>query len=223
MKNFFSTVFKGLTKGAKAVLDGFGHVLIFLVIVIAWLPVHILFPTKVVGKRNLKAQGGRILVCNHFSNLDAILLVFFLRPFKRMKFLAKKELKKFAPLGWVLRILGAIYIDRDNLDIKAIKETSAELKKGKIVTIFAEGTRNKTESEDLQALKGGSIFFATSTGSFIIPARIIHRPKLFKKNYIVIGAPYKPERGNKEQKEKEILTLTQKMDELRSKAITKGE
>ena len=223
MKKFFSSLFKGIATGVKAVLDGFGHVFVFVVIILTWLPVRILFPTKIIGKKNLKADGGRVVVSNHFSNLDAIILVYCLRPINRMKFLAKKELTKFAPFGWLLKIIGAVYIDRKSTDIKAMKQTSALLKKGKMVTIFAEGTRNKTDGEDLQELKGGAVFFASSTSSYIIPMRILHRPRLFRRNCIIIGEPYKPERGGKEQKEKEVNLLTEKMEDLKNKCQPKGE
>ena len=218
MKKFFISIWKGLSTGVKTLADIVGRIIVMALVFLIWIPVKLLFPLRVKGRKNLKVEGGKVLVSNHFSNLDPFLLYFCFNPFKGVKFLAKKELSKNKLFGWFLKTLGAIFIDRGTTDIKAMKEVSKQLKKGRTVIIFAEGTRNKTEGEDLQELKGGAVFFATSASAQIVPAIILHRPKLFRFNKFIIGEAYAPQRGNREQKQKEVLVLTQKMEELRELA-----
>ena len=63
-------------------------------------------PTKVVNKKFIPKKGGVVLACNHFSNLDVILLQ--LNIGRGLKYLAKKELMKNKFVGWFLKKLGAL-------------------------------------------------------------------------------------------------------------------
>ena len=68
---------------------------------IIWLPIRLLFPTKVIGKKNLPKKKGAVLTCNHYSNMDCIIIDVFLN--KKVRFLAKKELFKNKFVSWVLK------------------------------------------------------------------------------------------------------------------------
>jgi len=161
--------------------------------IIISLPFLILFPTKIHGKKNLKElkKTGAVIACNHFSNFDAIILklrLFFSN--HKNKFLGKIELNKCKPVGWFLSCFGIIYIDRDAVDRKAMRQVNDCLKKGKRVVIFPEGTRNKTGSTELQQIKSGVVFFAKRAEVPIVPIRINEKPRLFRRNHIYIGEAY---------------------------------
>ena len=83
----------------------------------------------------------------------------------------------------------AVPIDRQNLDLHAVKTCMTLLKNGETLTIFPEGTRNKT-SDDLQAVKNGTAMFAIKSGVEILPIRIAKRPRFFRFNTITFGAPF---------------------------------
>ena len=59
--------------------------------ILLYLPFKILYPTKVIGKKNLP-KGSCIIASNHTSNLDAV--VFALNTWEKKYYLAKKELFK---------------------------------------------------------------------------------------------------------------------------------
>ena len=63
--------------------------------IIAFIPVSIMFPIKVIGRKKLPKKQGFVLTCNHYSNFDAPMIDAKL--LRKVRFLAKKELfqKKF--------------------------------------------------------------------------------------------------------------------------------
>ena len=187
-----------------------------LVIVIFYIPMSILFPTKIYGKKNLRSvKGGAVVACNHFSNLDHIILKvrLFISAFKNT-FLGKIEMNKFKPLGWFLSCFGIIYISRQTLDRTAMKEVNNHLKKGKKVVIFPEGTRNKTGSTDLQAVKSGVVFFAKRAEVPLVPIRMEKKPKLFRLNRIYIGEAYMVGDAGDLSTAEEVSRLEEKMNNL---------
>lgn len=187
---------------------------------LAWLPLMILFPTKVIGKKNIKKKTPYVLTCNHFSNADPVILDLYL--VRKLRFLAKKELfeKKFN--GWILRQFGGFPINRDKPEISAFKYSLNVLKENKILAIFPEGTRNKDLSnEGLQQLKNGAIVFASKGGAQLLPVVIYKRAKVFRRNYILIGEPIDivaedTKRLTKEEIDLNTRRLVDAMNKLRS-------
>ena len=141
---------------------------------------------KVFGKKNLE-EGSGVIVCNHYRMLDVIMLGLTMKG--RFVFVGKKELFKNKLLGWYLRKLGGVPIDRGGSDVKGIMKILKALKAGKKVVIFPEGTRNKT-GEELQDVKGGAGMFAVKSKSPIYTF-MFHKPsRAFKKNYLIMKEGY---------------------------------
>ncbi len=186
---------------------------------IGWLITFLFYPVKVIGKKNLPKKQGYILACNHFSNLDVVMLDTKLH--KKIRFLAKKELFKKKFNAFVLKKFGGIPIDRQNPGVASFKQVITVLHKDKIVGIFPEGTRNKDKSsDDLGQIKTGAITFASKAGVQIVPAIIYKRFKIWHKNYIVIGQPLDivgvdTKRLTKEEIEINTNRLTDAMNKLR--------
>lgn len=204
----------------------FLEVLVLVLALLLFIPFKIVFPTKIIGRKNLRqVKGGKIVASNHFSNFDApLLLVFFFPITWTRKFLAKVELAKNKFFGYILKCFGALYIDRNKLDMKAMKESTKELQRGKTLIMFPEGTRNKANSEDTQAVKGGVVFFAYRADATIVPLTILHKPKPFRRNKIIISEGYKIDKALKYNQDKEVERLSNVYKEVREKYINdKGE
>ena len=158
--------------------------------VLCYLPLKIMFPTKIVGKKNYPKKGqSAVIACNHYSNWDAeIVQISFPR---RMYYLFKKEMMKHKFVGWLLKKWGGYPVDRQAVggDMAATKFVLGKLKQGKIVCLFPEGTRNKTQSDELQQLKNGAVVFACKTESPLIPMMLAKRPRVFHRNTLIIGEP----------------------------------
>lgn len=84
--------------------------------------------------------------------------------------------------------IDVIPVDRENIDIKAIKAALRILKKRKIgLLIFPEGTRNKTKNP-LKA-KSGALVIATKSKVPIIPVSVDSTFKLFSTVNITVHEP----------------------------------
>lgn len=184
-----------------------------------WIPIRLFYPVKVVGKNNLPKKKGYVLTCNHYSNLDPILLDIYLN--KKIRFLAKKELFKKKFVGFCLKRFGGFPVDREKPGVSSFKFALNVLKENKILGIFPEGTRNKNiEAEGIMQLKNGAIVFASKGESQIIPIVIYKKPKVFRKNYILIGEPIElvgedKKRLTHEEQEQNVQLLVNAMAKLR--------
>lgn len=156
---------------------------------IAYIPLNILYPVKIIGKKNLP-KGKAILSPNHTSNTDIALLIGNL--FEKKYTLAKQELFKNKFKGGFLKIMGGIPVDRENPSISSMKKILSLLKKNKKVIIFPEGTRNGdiAQSGEIGETKNGIVLFAVKSKAPIIPIWISRKPRAFRKTKIIIGKPY---------------------------------
>lgn len=161
--------------------------MLWLARVLLFIPISIFHPTKIYGKKNIP-KGRAILSCNHRSNWDIVL--YYLNTNKRLKILAKKELFKNKPFGWLLKCFGGVPIEREANDINAIKECMRILKKEQKLCIFPEGTRLKDDSQILGEIKGGISLLSIKTKTPIVPIWIESRPKNFHKSVYHIGKPF---------------------------------
>ncbi|MCL2598826.1 MAG: 1-acyl-sn-glycerol-3-phosphate acyltransferase [Firmicutes bacterium] len=146
----------------------------------------VVYPLKILGKKNMPKNKKIIMVCNHLSFVD-VLQVWVRTPGWR-RFLAKDEVGKSLARPFV-KATGTIFVNRDGNDMKAVRKCIAVLGKGQGLNIFPEGTRNKSH-EDLQELQRGVAMFAIKTGATIVPINILHKSKAFCKNYLSFGTPF---------------------------------
>ena len=164
--------------------------LYIIAVIVLFLPITIFFPTKIIGKKKLPKRP-YIIVSNHTSNFDCIVLD--IRLGKKLYFMAKKELFKPKIKGFFIKHLGGYKVDRGGADLGAIKTSFKLLKKKKILAIFPEGTRNKARDIDgLLSVHNGAIVIAQKADVPIVPVVIEKRPKIFRRNRIVIGDPIFP-------------------------------
>ncbi len=181
--------------------------------ILLFIPLRLLCFTKIINKKNLPKKGEKLIVCcNHQSGWDVAILVLCL-PYK-MHFIAKKELYKNKFLAWILKNVHAICIDRENMSIDSMKQMLRLLKDNKVICIFPEGTRNKTDN-DLLPFKEGIEVIAQKTNTPILITAISKKPKPFKINKLYIGETYYCEKGidNKKILEEKTLALLNKGEE----------
>lgn len=176
----------------------------FLALIVLFIPTVVFHPTKFIHKENLPKKGKRaILTSNHYSNWDP--LIYDACLIRKYRFLSKKELFENKFLGWILRGIGAIPIDRENLTPHSYKEIMGHLKKNHQVFIFPEGTRNKSGSKELLEIKSGFLTFASKAECDIIPMVMYQKPKFLRKNYVLVGEPFKLQAENPKKLTKEEL------------------
>jgi 1-acyl-sn-glycerol-3-phosphate acyltransferase len=122
---------------------------------VAWLASRLVYRFKVTGDDNIPVQGAAVLVCNHVSFVDAVLLMAASpRP---IYFVMDHRIFKVPVLGWLFRLAKAIPIaprKEDPVAYEAAFDAAARvLREGDLLAIFPEGgiTRDGT----LQEFKGG--------------------------------------------------------------------
>lgn len=89
---------------------------------------------------NLPKSGGGLLVANHQSYLDPLLVGLPLtRP---VSFLARDSLFKVPVIGWILRNTYVMPINREAASTASLRECLKRMEEGYLVGMFPEGTRS---------------------------------------------------------------------------------
>mgnify|MGYP002798300134 FL=1 len=146
---------------------------------------QILFPFKLVEKEKVK-DGACVLVGNHYRIWDIVHMACTTR--EKVHFITKKELYKNKFLAHLCDIVEAIPVSRDGQDAKAVMTALRYLKNGDKISMFPEGTRNRT-NEDLLPLKGGAAMFAIKAKTPVYPVMCPHKTRLFRRTKILVGDP----------------------------------
>ena len=130
---------------------------------------RLLFNLKVYGAENVPASGGALIVSNHQSYLDPILLPLHLN--RPLNYIAKSELFVNPIYSWFLRsVLNAFPVRQGHGDVRAVKETIRRLKEGHLMNIFPEGSR--TYDGEIALLQGGSALIVHRARVPVVPAVI---------------------------------------------------
>ncbi|MDO5676622.1 MAG: lysophospholipid acyltransferase family protein [Propionibacteriaceae bacterium] len=123
------------------------------------------------GQEHIPQQGGAILVINHVSNADPIIVAEYIVYSGRWpRFLGKAEIWKWPLMGWIARTTDQIPVFRDSGHAKdSLRAARAALAEGKVVAIYPEGTI--TTDPDLWPMKGrrGAAQLALETGVPVVP------------------------------------------------------
>jgi len=122
---------------------------------VAFLLTRVVYRFRATGTEHIPTQGAAILVCNHVSFIDPVLMMAASpRP---IRFLMDHQIFKSPLLGWLFRLVKAIPIASQKDDPvtyeAAFAQARAVLDDGELLCIFPEGgiTRDGT----LQPFKGG--------------------------------------------------------------------
>jgi len=125
------------------------------------------FRLKVTGQQNIPQDGPFIIVANHSSLLDPVILGVSVRP--KVIFVAAAYLFKIGWLGYLLRKANSIPVQGEN-DISSLKRALKILQQGGVLGIFPEGGVDR--QKDNLPIKAGAAFLATSVGVPIVAIRI---------------------------------------------------
>ena len=150
---------------------------------------RLLHPVTVQGLENLPRHGA-LLVANHASNWDPLVLATALPMDYRLRVMGKEELFQNPILAWVIRVGGAFPVNRGGADIQAVKTAIQSLKQGWNLLIFPEGTRVKDPGH--AEVKGGAAMMAIRSGVDMVPVFIDTKKRPFHRVHIIIGRPYTP-------------------------------
>lgn len=141
----------------------------FLLRFVAWILVHTVYRLKRVNAERIPAEGAAVLVCNHVSFADAVVLMAASpRP---VRFVMDYRIFRVPLLSWFFRQAGAIPIapaheDPDTLN-RAYDEVARALQAGELVCIFPEG--KITANGDINPFRQGIQHIIRRTPVPVVP------------------------------------------------------
>ncbi|MFW6011260.1 MAG: lysophospholipid acyltransferase family protein [Desulfosalsimonas sp.] len=121
---------------------------------------------RIQGRQNIKSKRPYVVVSNHQSLLD-ILVLFNL--FFHFKFVSKSEIFKIPLIGWNMRLNRYIELKRGNKRSvpKMMADCKKALDKGSPVLIFPEGTRSPDGK--IRDFKPGAFILALEQKAPVLP------------------------------------------------------
>jgi cytidylate kinase len=155
-------------------------------------PIRFFQRIKAVGIENIPLDHPYMICSNHIAAKDVIMIgAVYPQP---IRFIAKKELFSIPILGWIIKKMGAIKLDRSGTDVAAIKTSVNLAKAGQNIAIFPQGHRYPAVDPSTTQTKNGAALIAYKSGADILPVfiktkgnkyRFLHRIE------IVFGKPIK--------------------------------
>jgi len=158
---------------------------------------------KVTNPERIPAHGPYIVTVNHMSAADTPLMMLAF-PAQKWVFFAGEKWQDHWLWGPLMDWLGAIYINRGEVDRAAIREALAAIEEGSVFGTAPEGKRSKVGF--MQPAKDGAAYLANRGHVPIVPVGIVNSDILFANTRrlrrtaieVRIGEPYLlPELGRR--------------------------
>ena len=116
----------------------------FLIRFCLWLFTHTIYKIQIEGQEHVPFRGPALLVCNHVSMVDGLLVGASVQRF--IRFMVYRPYYEKKPFFWILKLMNAIPIaggDREKV-AESLQRATRQLSEGHIVCIFAEGSVSRT-------------------------------------------------------------------------------
>jgi acyl-[acyl-carrier-protein]-phospholipid O-acyltransferase/long-chain-fatty-acid--[acyl-carrier-protein] ligase len=137
---------------------------------VLWCAATLLFRIRVEGAENIRQTGGALLVSNHISYADAVLVGYTTR--RSVRFLMWQPIYEATLFNYFFRVLRAIPIDAASpkATVRALRTAHAELAGGELVAIFPEGFISR--SGDVGTFERGFERILDGTDAPVIPMHV---------------------------------------------------
>ncbi|WP_290792986.1 1-acyl-sn-glycerol-3-phosphate acyltransferase [Halomonas sp.] len=122
---------------------------------LVYLAVRLVYRLRLRGLDHIPAHGAALVVCNHVSFMDALVIGGASR--RPLRFLMDKPIYDSPWLNWLFRLVGAIPVESERHDPgnvrRALHEVSRALRDGEVVMLFPEG--RLTPDGEIHAFRRG--------------------------------------------------------------------
>jgi len=124
----------------------------------------------VVGDAGQLEGGGRVIISNHLSYIDGIVLGSIFP----VVFISKREVRKWPVVGWWTILCGTIFIDRQRKQRVGllVAETSRKLNEGAHILLFPEG--HATNGERMLPFQTVPLAAPLRNRSIIVPVTLLY-------------------------------------------------
>ncbi len=141
----------------------------FLMRFLAWLLIHTVYRVDQQGLENIPDEGAYVVVCNHVSYVDAVVIAACVR--RPIRFVMDHRIFRVPLLAFIFRAMRTIPIAsaRENPAMKdrAFAEVAKALAAGEIIGIFPEG--KLTETGELNPFRPGVQQIVATTPVPVVP------------------------------------------------------
>lgn len=117
----------------------------------------------------LPETGQAIVVANHISGLDPLLMIACSR--RPLRFLIAREQYRRFGLQWIFHAAGCIPVDRERSPEKALRQAFKALREGEVLALFPHG-KIHLDSDPPRHTKAGAARLAHITQAPVIPLHI---------------------------------------------------
>ena len=154
---------------AAVALYIYGLVPEFLMRFLAWLLIHTFYRVDKKGLENVPDEGGCIVVCNHVSYVDAVVIAACVR--RPIRFVMDHRIFRVPVLSFIFRTMRTIPIAPAKEDARmkeqAFADAARALEAGEVVGIFPEG--KLTETGELNPFRPGVQQMIATTPVPVVP------------------------------------------------------
>lgn len=141
------------------------HLVRWLIHFVVWLTARV----EVHNRERVNKNEGVIVVSNHLGRLDVAFVYYYLNR-RDVTVLVAEKYQKSGLFRWGVKALNAVWVDRYNADLVAMRECLNRLKAGHILVMAPEGTRS--ESGMLIEGRSGASYLAAKSGAWIVPVGV---------------------------------------------------
>ena len=139
------------------------------------------FRWKVIDPGNVPASGPVILASNHASFLDPPLVGAAAN--REINYLARESLFRFPGIGWLLRKVNAVPVDREGGGAAGLRAIFDRLLKGGAIILFPEGTRSPDGT--LQKAKSGIGLTVIKSEAPVVPVRVFGTFEAYSRHHAI--------------------------------------
>ncbi len=127
------------------------------------------------GRENVPQKGPYIFAINHMSKADPPLILLSW-PDEGIRFFAGEKWEKHLIFGPLMKYSGAIYINRGEVDRKALRAALDALRRGAVFGLAPEGTRSRVGA--LIKARDGAAYLASRAKVPIVPVGLVNTDQL---------------------------------------------
>jgi 1-acyl-sn-glycerol-3-phosphate acyltransferase len=181
---------------------------------LAWALTRLACRCRVSGREHVPTSGPLVIVANHLSWYDPLLLGVVLP--RRVWFYTKVEVFSWPVAGWLCKRTGQIPVHRGAGDRTAFEQALTYLREDKAIVFFPEGTVER--QEQMMKAYTGIALLALRSGTTLLPValsgtrRILRRGRgWFPRVSVDIGHPYIPALLEGETHKARLQKITQEV------------
>lgn len=153
--------------------------------VITRVGMRVLGPLTVEGLERVPQTGAFIVVANHMSNFDPLIIGATVGDLndRVIHFMAKHEMRGWPLIGWLATQAGVFYVRRGEVDREAQRRAIQHLAAGRPLALFPEGHRSR--DGQMHRAQAGAALLAMRSGAPLLPVAITGTEGIFPSGAII--------------------------------------